>query len=598
MSRFIILSFILILSFSVKAQSLELAHTYFKQGEYDKAAEVYKKLSEDKKFKQLIHHDYLATLLRLKNFQEAEKFVKSQIQAFPSYTMYKLDYTEVLENMGKKEEADKELEKLINEAGGSDFKVVEAINFLNRTKNFEMLVKLILRDREVTKNPFKFDTWLASAYNQLNQKEKMIEEILGYGQRVGNMDYVKSIIQDNFVTEAEQKFIETLLFEKIQKDANETFLSEILIWWYAQKKDFARAFIQARALDKRMEQNGFKIFDLAGQSYASKDFKNATRMYEYLMNEYPKGDLYPYARTLMIKSKEEVVKDSFPVDTADIFSLIKEYESLVSEMGPSIKTAEAMRNTALLQAFYLDDYDSSIKTLERAIAATNDSPTFRDQSKIDLGDIYLLKGEPWESTLLYLQVEKSQRESTLGETAKFKNAKLQYYTGQFSLAKDLLDVLKKATSKEVSNDAIELSLLIDDNTGLDTSEVALRRFAEVDLLLYQNRFAESLNQLDILYKEYSEHPLADEILMQRANTKLRLNKINEAVEDLKIIIEKHADDILADDALFLLAKVTEENLNDKEKAMQLYRQILTDFPASIFSAQARIRFRELRGDNL
>ena len=107
---------------------------------------------------------------------------------------------------------------------------------------------------------------------------------------------------------------------------------------------------------------------------------------------------------------------------------------------------------------------------------------FRDQCKLDLGDIYILKNEPWESTLLYMQVEKSQREDNLGEIAKLKNAKLQYYTGQFELSKEILDVLKKATTREISNDAMQLSLLIQDNTGLDTSEVAMADFSKIDLL--------------------------------------------------------------------------------------------------------------------
>lgn len=319
-------------------------------------------------------------------------------------------------------------------------------------------------------------------------------------------------------------------------------------------------------------------------------------MYQYIMDEYPDGDLYPYARTWMIKSKEEIVKNSYPIENESITDLISQYKLLISDLGNNIKTAEAMRNMALLQAFYLHDYSEAISTLETAIKSVSNNPRFRDQCKLDMGDIYILKDEPWESTLLYMQVEKSQKEDNLGEIARLKNAKLQYYTGQFTLSKDILDILKKATSKEISNDAMQLSLLIEDNTGLDTSETAMARFSKVDLLIFQNKYEESIRLLDTLYKEYSAHSLADEILWLRANTLLKVNRIDEAVTDLNTIVEKYTTDILADDALFLLAKVTEENRKDKIKAMELYRKILTDFPGSIFNAQARVRFRELRGD--
>lgn len=588
---------ILLLGFHFcSAQDLELAYTYYKQGEYDKAAEIYKKLSDDKKYASLIHMDYVAVLFKLRDYDTAEKFIKTQISRYGNTISYRADLAEVYENSGRKDQAMREFDKLIDEAAGSEMKVLELMNFFYRNQKLELLVKLILKDREVTKNPYKLDTWLARTYNLLNMKDKMIEEVLSYGRRNGNPDYVKATIQDAFVTEDEIKFIETLLFTRIQNEPNETFYSEILIWWFAQKGDFSRAFIQARSLDKRLNQGGSKVFELAYQSYQSKDYKNSARMYQYIMDEYPDGELYPYARTWMIKSKEEVVKNSYPIEDEAITDLIEQYKRLIADLGNNIKTAEAMRNMALLQAFYLHDYSGAISTLEMAIRSMNNNPRFRDQCKLDMGDIYLLKDEPWESTLLYMQVEKSQKEDNLGEIARLKNAKLQYYTGQFALSKDILDILKKATSKEISNDAMQLSLLIEDNTGLDTSETALARFSKVDLLIFQNKYEESIRVLDTLYKEYNAHALADEILWLRANTLLKVNRVPEAVNDLNTIVEKYAGDILADDALFLLARVTDENLKDKQKAMELYRRVLTEFPGSIFNAQARIRFRELRGD--
>ncbi len=589
---------ILLLGFGFcHGQELELAYTYYRQGEYDKAADIYKKLSEDKKYATLIHNDYVAVLFKLRDYSTAEKFIKNQISRYGNTVSYRADLAEVYDNSGRKDLSTKEFEKLIEEVAGSDMKVMELMNFFYRNQKLELLVNLILKDREVSKNPYKLDTWLARTYHLLNMKDKMIEEVLGFGRRNGSPDYVKSTIQDAFVTEEEIKFIESLLFSKIQNEPNETFYSEILIWWFAQKGDFSRAFIQARSLDKRLSLNGAKVFELAYQSYMSKDYRNSSRMYQYILDEYPDGELYPYARTWMIKSKEEMVKNTYPIDNESIIDLIAQYEKLISDLGNNRKTADAMRNMALLQAFYLHDYSGAIATLETAVRSVSHNPHFRDQCKLDMGDIYILKDEPWESTLLYMQVEKSQKEDNLGEIARLKNARLQYYTGQFALSKDILDVLKKATSKEISNDAMQLSLLIEDNTGLDTSETALARFSKVDLLIFQNKYEESVRLLDTLYQTYSAHALGDEILWMRANTLLKINRIGEALEDLNTIVEKYNGDILADDALFLLAKVTEENLKDKSKAMDLYRRILTDFPGSIFSAQARIRFRELRGDS-
>ena len=49
---------------------------------------------------------------------------------------------------------------------------------------------------------------------------------------------------------------------------------------------------------------------------------------------------------------------------------------------------------------------------------------------------------------------------------------------------------------------------------------------------------------------------------------------------------------------FLEAKIYEENFEQKDKAMELYREILQKFPGSIYGAEARKRFRNLRGDTI
>jgi tetratricopeptide (TPR) repeat protein len=588
--------YILFLAVGAFGQELDLADAYFKQGEYEKAAEYYKKLSGNKDQARLIHDNYLSTLYKLKDYDTADKYVKALIKNNPNGIVYKADLIQIIDMSGKTEEAELEYIKLIEESAKIDAYVYELQNFFYKANKIDLAIKLLLTSREKSNNPTKFDTQLARWYLFVGRKDKMLEEVFGYGQRSKNFSYVQATIQDNIREEAEIEMLEAMLYAKIQENPNETFFNEILIWHFTQKQDFARAFIQARAIDKRNQLEGMKVFELAGMAYTSKDFKNASRMYQYVMDEYPGGDFYIAARRWLIHSKEELIKNTFPIDKADIKDLLSQYNKLISELGIGPNTMEALRNMALLHAFYLDEHDKAIEILETAIKAAKVNTKFRDQCKLDLGDIYILKNEPWESTLLYMQVEKSQKEDNLGEIAKLKNARLQYYTGQFELSKDILDILKKATTREIANDALQLSLLIQDNTGLDTSEVAMSEFAKVDLLIFQNKYDESIKSLEVLAKKYETHSLADEILWLKANTLLKVNRVEEAVADLEQILKLYQFDILADDALFLLAKIKEENQDDKPKAMELYRQLLKDYPGSIYGAQSRIRFRELRGD--
>lgn len=578
-------------------QNQELAEQYFEKGEFDKAYQLYQDLVKNPSTANSVHNNYLKTLYRLKKYDEADKFLKKQIKNNREQIIYKADQIELMKLMGESESAVNERRReLINEAIEVDVNVYTLQNYYYNINEYDFLIQLLEKAKEKDKSGSKYTIQLARAYLFNGQKEKMLEEILQYGIANQNVNYVKETIQDNFREEAELEKLEQILYTKIQEDPNNTYYNDLLIWHFIQRKNFRKAFTQARAIDRRLKLEGQKIFEIASVAFQNRDYKNAAMMYEYIMKEYPAGEFYPYARRWLIQSKEEIVKTTFPIELENIRDLIAEYEQMFKEVGSSNKTLEAKRNVALLKAFYLNEHEDAIKILEEAINAAGSNQNFKDECKLDLGDIYILKNEPWESTLLYLQVEKSQKEDKLGEIAKLKNAKNYYYKGEFELAKEVLDILKKATTREIANDAMQLSLLIQDNTGMDTSTVAMEDFAKVDLLVFQNQNEIAVEKLDSMYIKYKKHYLADEILLLQAKTLLKINRIDEAIANLKLLVEEYSVDILADDALFTWAVLTEENKKDSTEAMKLYRKLLQDYPGSIYGVEARKRYRLLRGD--
>jgi tetratricopeptide (TPR) repeat protein len=212
--------------------------------------------------------------------------------------------------------------------------------------------------------------------------------------------------------------------------------------------------------------------------------------------------------------------------------------------------------------------------------------------------VYLLKSEPWEATLLYSQVEKSEKDSPLGYDAKLRNARLAYFRGDFELSKEVLDILKQATSREIANDAMELSLLIMENTGADSTEKAMKAYSYVELLLFQHRNEEAINSLSTMEKIFKGDPLEDEIIYLRALTYLKQGDTEKGLKDLETITQKFPIELKGDDATYNLAKIYQEKLNQPDKAMKLYQDLLTKYPGSIYGADARKRFRNLRGDTI
>jgi outer membrane protein assembly factor BamD (BamD/ComL family) len=475
---------------------------------------------------------------------------------------------------------------------------MELVTEFSQNQQFGLAIQTIEKTREFSKSEDKFAVQLAKLYRMEGKIPQMIEEYLKFGLVSENKEMVQAILQDELKDEKEIEQLEKVLYTKVQKYPDEAYYSEVLIWHLIQKKEFYKAFVQARALDRRYRKEGVQVTDLGFLAHQNKDYVNSGKIFEYLIKEYPRHQNYSLWRRMLINAKEEVIKSVYPINLDDIRLLITEYSKMLQELGTNQKTLEAVRSKGLLYAFYLNEKDTAITVLESAIKMANGDQQFIDRCKLDLGDIYLLKSEPWEATLIYSQVEKSEKDSPLGYDAKLRNAKLAYFRGDFELSKEVLDILKQATTREIANDAMELSLLIQENTGSDSTEQAMKAYSNAELLLFQHRNDEAISNLNAMEKTFKGDPLEDEIIYLRAMTYLKQGDVEKGVKDLETIIQKFPIELKGDDATYHLAKTYQEKLNQPAKAMKLYQDLLTKYPGSIYGAEARKRFRNLRGDTI
>ncbi len=576
---------------------MALAEQYFQNQEYDKSRETLEKLTKGKNF-LLAYPAYLQTLLKLKDFKEAEKSAKKAVKENPQNPIYRIDVAIVLEQAQLLEKSDKENQKIVDEfKKQNDDLILTAHEYWLKLEKPEWANKLISETRKTRNQSNLFALEMAETYRNLNQTDKMIEEYILYAtQNQGNLETVKGYLQDNLQKPENFDKLEKMLLTQVQKDTQETTYNELLLWLYLQQKRFLRAFVQAKALDKRYQMGGNEMINIGQIALKNQDYEGAKSFFEYVVQTYPNTENYSFARNLFLKTREEIVKNTYPTNLEDIKNLVKDYDKLIEELGKSTRTLDAMRSKALLLAFYLDKKEEAIAQLEEALTLSAGRADYTAKCKIDLGNIYLLKNETWEATLLYSQAEKLRKEDPIGYEAKLQNARLSYYKGEFELAKEHLDILKQATTREISNDAIDLSLFIQDNTADDTLGVALQAFSKVELMIFQNKQESASEGLKMLKKAYPESSLADDILFLQAKLSIKMGKFEEAIEYLAQITTQYPDDILGDDAQFMLGKIYEENIKNKAKAMEYYENILTKYPGSIHVAEARKRFRTLRGD--
>ena len=597
----LLFSFLLLSAAPLQAQqdvgNVSLAKEYTRKGEHEKAAFLFSKLPSDAQTSVAILPDYLTALQGLKRYKDAEKLVKRAIRQHPEEGGYGVSLGALYAASGDQGAATKQYEKVVSQLTSAQVLPVAAE--FSRRNLPEWSEKTYLRGRELAKNDLEFSTQLVQLYTQSGNTEKLMAETLRLVQDdEQQLPFVRNMLQNSLQNEKDFDALERQLLTNVQKYPDRSVYSELLLWLQVQRRDFTGALVQAKALDRRGRTEGSRVMDLASIAQYNKDYETAISGYEYVLREYKGGPFYASARQRLVQSREAQVRETYPVDPAKIRELIVQYQQVLTELGRTPQTAPVLRSMAVLHAFQLDEKDKAIALLQEVIDMPRASIEVVDEAKINLADIYLLRGEPWEATLLYSQVEKSHKDSPLGYEAKLRNARLSYFAGDFKLAKSHLDILKEATTREIANDAMQLSLLITDNTAMDTAGVALRDYATVEQLVFQNKLPEALRSLDALLQKYPGHALQDDAWYLKAQLQRRTGDYRAAVATLEKITSNPKYDVLSDDAMFLLATIQEENLQDKEQAKTLYNQFLVKYPGSIYVAEARKRFRKLRGDNL
>ncbi|MDH5399539.1 MAG: tetratricopeptide repeat protein [Cyclobacteriaceae bacterium] len=574
---------------------IKLANEYYARGDVEKAKKLYADIAKDPRRVSIIHNNYYFLLLSTKDFNVAEKYINRQIRQFPSALEYRLDLGLLYHYAGKG--ADKYFKKVIGEIAGNTHFIRIAANYFINQQLLTYAQLAFEESRKALDKPMLYGLEMANLYRLLDERPLMVKEYLNYlTSNPSNIKYVKNTLQNLLTETKDLESLEVALFERVQQFPENPIYPELLIWVNLQLKNFYGAFVQARALDRRMRSEGDQSMEVGIIALDNGDFTNATKIFNHIIENYPRTGNYIKARMYLIRAYEMRVKNTYPINDEEIKNVIANYDKLVSEMGIDQQTLEAMRNKALLYAFYLDQRDSAIRILEKIVNIPRANLRIKSQSKLDLGDIYLLNGEHWESTLLYSQVEKEMKETPIGYEAKLRNAKLSYFKGDFLLAQERLDIIKQATTREIANDAIGLSLLIKDNIALDSTEAAMRAYAAIELLLFQNKTEAALAGIEKMKTEFSYHSLTDELLWMEADISIKAGQFEDALDHLQQIVDVYGSDILGDDAYFLMGEIWERHLNDKDKAMEVFFDFITRYPGSVYSAESRKRYRALRGD--
>jgi tetratricopeptide (TPR) repeat protein len=591
--RSIVIILFLFLSVPALAQSPLLAKNYFDQGEYEKAVTLYEKLV----LKNPGRLDFLKSLVetnqQLQQFEVAENLLVNKLN---SRNIIPELYVELGYNYSLQDN-----DSLANQ----NYQM--AVDFVERSPNYIFSVGKVLEEynlldyavmayeKVMVVNPrLDFNMQLARIYGEQGNHEKMFTK---YVDLIEKNPSNKNMAQRNFslyITEDPTNegnvILRNILLKKIQDDPNILF-NELLSWLFIQQRDFKKAFAQEKAIYKRVGEDLRDIGDLAVIAINAEDYKNAADIVTFIIenSDTPETKLQGHQYLMMIALKTTPEKD---YDTVE-----DQFESLFETFGRSARTYFLQIDYNHFLAFRRNKLEEAIKNLK---TLSNEQLTSYQEArvKMELADILVYDEKFNEALIYYSQIQKKVESTILAQEARFKVAQTSYFKGDFEWAQVQLDVLRKSASQLIANDAMQLSLMISDNSLEDSTQTALHKYAKADLKAFQLKNKEAIVAFEEISLNHKGEKIEDEVLLKLGELYEKTEQYNKAEASYLKLIEFYNDDILADDAHFRLAELYQNKLQQPDKAKELYEQIIFNFADSIFFVEARKKYRVLRGDEI
>lgn len=579
-----------LLSIWVQAQNEQLANNYFDRGEFEKALVSYEELLKGQQGNTNYFQRVVECYQQLQQYDKAEKAIQARLDKYRQSTLLvELGYNYQLQK--NQEKANKYYDQAIDKIKKNAPEAYGIAYIFERKALYDYALLAYKTALEIDPR-LSFNFQMAMIYGQKGEPDLMIETyLLEAYQNPQNLPIIQNQLSRFMTEDADANFNDSLkkaLLLRAQK-TQDVFWNDFLSWFFVQQKEYGKAFIQQKAIYKRNPDSFSNIVNLAQMAISDNDQDSASEILTFVLENTNDLELLIQAHSYLLDMKiERATAQDYPEITASLDKLIKEF-------GVSPYTLELLELEADFTAFHLNNPEKAKTILKNAM----EMPVNRYQMadlKMQLADILLFEEKFNQALIYYSQVSEDMSGDVTGQEAQLKTAKTSYYKGDFEWASHQLKVLKSASTQLIANDALDLFLLISDNTVEDSTQVALKKLAHADFLLYQNKKPEALAQFQLILKEHKGETIEPVTLLRLGKTYEKMGDYTQALNYYANLLNNHKDCIYRDEALYYSAEIYNVNLNDAEKAKPLYEEIIFKHEDSIYFVDSRNKYRKLRGD--
>ena len=589
MKKTLLLLFSLAFTLFLSAQTEQLAQNYMDRGEFEKAQIAFEELLKSQPNNFNYFQQIVTCYQQLQQFEKANKALEDRLDKFKQGNiLVELGYNFQLQKNNDK--AKKYYDQALDKIRKNPNEVYTIANTFER----KALVDYALQSYQIAislEPKFNFNFQMALLYGQKGDTDNMIEMFLTESYKTPqNLMPIQNQFTRFLTEDSKENFNEALkkaILIRIQK-TQDLFWNEYLSWFYVQMKEYGKAFIQQKAIYKRNPESFANIVNLGQLAIEENDDESAKEILGFVLENTQDLDLKIQSNAYLMEMKiKKATPQDYPVIQQDLDALLKQF-------GESPFTLSLLKLKAHFVTFNLKDAEAG-KSILKKVLDMSINRTQIAEIKMELADILLFEEKFNQALIYYSQIESDGNNSPIGQEANLKIAKTSYYKGDFKWANHQLEVLKSASTQLIANDALDLFLLISDNTVEDSTQVALKKFSHADFLLFQDKKQDALAAFQAILKENKGDAIEPVTLLRAGKIHESLGDTVSALANYKQILDNFKECIYIDEALFYSAEIYNQN-KEIEKAQPLYEELITKHEDSIYYVTAQRKYRKLRGD--
>jgi len=577
-------------SFWVSAQNEQLALQYFDDGEFEKALTIFEENLQKQPSNYFFFQKVIECRQQLKQYDKAEEVILKRKEKYNQpILLVELGYNYQLQK--NEIEAKKQYDLALLEVEKQANHAYQVASSFEKKVLLDWAIKTYETAQKVNPN-LNFDYQTALLQGQLGNLDLMLEKLLDYGYKnQENTALVQNQLSRYLMDDTEGTFADAIkksLLLKTQK-SQDVYWNQSLSWLFVQQKEYGKAFVQEKAVYKRNPESFYNIVTLARLAIEEKQNEDATTILTFVLENTQDLELQMQAHHFLLSMEiESALQKEYATIDLKLQDLLKKY-------GISPYSLDLQILSAHFKTFYLNQSKLGIELLQNALKLPLN---LREQAevKMELADIMVYDEKFNQAILYYAQVEDNLKNDVLAHEASIKLANANFYKKDFDWTLQQVKNLKQSSSLLIANDAVELFLLIQDNSVEDSLRVALQAYAKADLQLYQKKNEEALQSFLTILEKHKGESIEDETLLKIADIYYQKKDYLKALSYYQNILDNHKEGIYIDEALFFSAEIYRKHLLDNEKAKPLYEKMVLEHPDSLYYTESRKQYRTLRGD--